>query len=71
MLKKKIFISSDDLTKFNEIFRKDVAYDNIKNHKQTWSQPLYRKHIFAKSQKAREVMGLIDSSPSSTQTFYD
>ena len=27
-----MFIYSEDLKNFNEIFRKDVAYDNIKSH---------------------------------------
>ena len=40
----------NELRNFNEIFMKDVAYDNIKSHKKTGLQPLFRKHIFEKSQ---------------------
>ena len=49
ILKEKNFISSTDLGNFNEIFRKDVAYDNIKNHKKAELHPLSRKHIFGKT----------------------
>ena len=31
---------------FNDIFRKDVAYDNIKSHKKSRFYPLSRKHTF-------------------------
>ena len=31
------------LTDFNEIFRKDVTYDNIKSHKKSGLQPLGRR----------------------------
>ena len=31
---------------FNEIFRKDVAYDNIKCHKKARFYALCRKHTF-------------------------
>ena len=33
MLTEKFFISSEQLEKFYEVFRKDVTYDNIKSHK--------------------------------------
>ena len=33
ILKEKIFVSSEQLQKLNEIFRKDVTYDNITSHK--------------------------------------
>ena len=39
----------NNLMNFNEIFRKDVTYDNIKIHKKTGSHPLFRKYIFRKS----------------------
>ena len=34
------------LTKFNEIFRKSVIYDNIKSHKKPGLYPLHDKFIF-------------------------
>ena len=33
---------------FNEIFRKDVAYDNIKSPKKSRLYPLLRRYIFEK-----------------------
>ena len=49
MLKKKIFISSERLRNVNDIFRKDVTYDNNKNPKKTGLHPFSRKHIFGKT----------------------
>ena len=34
---------------FNEIFNKDVTYDDIKCHKKTVLQPLSRRYIFGKT----------------------
>ena len=34
---------------FNEIFRKDVAYNNNKTHKKAGFHSLSRKHIFRKN----------------------
>ena len=34
-----------DLRNFNEIFRKDVTYDNIKSHKKPGIHPLSRRYI--------------------------
>ena len=34
---------------FNETFRKDVTYDNIKSHKKPGIQPLSRRYIFGKT----------------------
>ena len=34
---------------FNEIFRKDVTYDNIKSPKKAGLHPISEKHIFGKS----------------------
>ena len=34
---------------FNEVLRKDVAYDNIKSHKSAKLHPLSRKHIFGET----------------------
>ena len=39
----KIFIFSERLRNFNEIFRNDVTYDNIKSHKKPGLYPLPRK----------------------------
>ena len=39
----KIFVSSERLRNFNEIFRKDVTYDNIKSHKKARLHPLSRR----------------------------
>ena len=33
----------------NEIFRKDVTYDNIKSHKKVGSHPLFKRYIFRKT----------------------
>ena len=48
VLTEKIFFSSD-LRNFNEIFRKDVTYENIESHKKAWLQPLSRGCIFRKN----------------------
>ena len=42
----KIVISSEWLRNFNEVFRKDVTYDNIKNHK---NLSLSRRYVFGKT----------------------
>ena len=34
---------------FNEIFRKNVAYDNIESHKKPWFHLLFRRYIFRKT----------------------
>ena len=49
MLTEKVFTSSNDLRNCNEIFRKDVTYDNIKSHKKPGFHPLFRRHIFEKN----------------------
>ena len=41
----------NDLTNFNEIFKKDVTYDNIKSHKKTGFYPLFRRRNLQKLQK--------------------
>ena len=33
----------------DEIFRKDVTYDNIKSHKKPGFQPLLRRYIYGKT----------------------
>ena len=35
-----------NLRNFNEIFRKHVAYNNIKRHKRVGSHPVFRKKEF-------------------------
>ena len=40
----------DELRNFNEIFREDVTYHNIKNHKKP-VYPLSKRCIFGKPQK--------------------
>ena len=39
----------NDLRNINDVFRKDVAYDNIKSYKKAGFYLLSRKHIFGKS----------------------
>ena len=39
----------NDLRRFNKIFRKVLAYDNIKSHKKPGIHPLSRKCIFGKT----------------------
>ena len=39
----------NDLRDFNEIFRKDVPYDNFKSHKKTGFHPLFRIYNFQKT----------------------
>ena len=41
----------DELRNFNEIFREDVTYHNIKNHKKPGLYPLSKRCIFGKPQK--------------------
>ena len=49
MFTEKIFILVNDFRHFNEIFRKDVTYDNIKIHKKPESHPLFRRLFFEKT----------------------
>ena len=44
MLTEKFSINSERLN--NEVFRKDVPYDNIKSHKKPAFQPLFRNYTF-------------------------
>ena len=39
----------NNLRNFNEIFRKNVNYDNIKSHKKSEFHPLFRRYIFGKT----------------------
>ena len=47
-----------DVISFNEIFKKDVTYDNIRNRKKTWFQPLSEKPIFWKKGRGGGGVGL-------------
>ena len=47
----------DEVTNFNEIFRKDVTYDNIKSQNKPELYSFSKKHIFGKN---KEVGGQID-----------
>ena len=50
MLTEKFFISSERLEEFfNESFRKNVAYDNIKSHKKPGFHPPLQRYIFRKT----------------------
>ena len=33
----------------NEMFRKDVTFDNVKSHKKGGFHPLFRRYIFGKT----------------------
>ena len=37
------------MSNFNEVFREDVTYDNIKSRKKPGSHPLFRRNIFRKT----------------------
>ena len=39
----------NNLRNFNEIFRKDVPYDNFKSHKKPGFHPLFRRYNFQKT----------------------
>ena len=39
----------NDLSNYNDIFRKEVAYDNTKSHKKSGFHSFSRKHIFRKT----------------------
>ena len=45
----------NDLKNFNEIFRKDVTYDNIKNHKKPGFYSLFRRYIFGKTGEVKLI----------------
>ena len=64
ILKEKIFVSSEQLQKLNEIFRKDVTYDNITSHKKPGHRPLSRRYIFGKTTEGR-----VKLTPSSSPFF--
>ena len=45
---------------FNEIFRKDVTYDNVKSHKKPGLHPVSRRYIFGKATRGGGGGGQID-----------
>ena len=49
ILKKKLFTFLNNTSNFNEIFRKDVTYDNVKSHKKTSASPSLWKMHFSKT----------------------
>ena len=52
MLTDKFFIYSELL---DEIFRKDVTYDNIKSRRKPWFHPPFRKQIFRKTTEESQI----------------
>lgn len=44
-----LYISLNHMMNFDEIFRKNVAYDNIKNHRNSGLQPFSRKQDIGKT----------------------
>ena len=38
----------NEMRNLNEIFKKDVTYDNITSHKKAEFHPLFRRYIFGK-----------------------
>ena len=52
MLTDKFFIYSELL---DEIFRKDVTYDNIKSRRKPWFHPPFRKQIFLKTTEGSQI----------------
>ena len=48
----------NELRIFNQIFRKGVTYDNIKNHKKPVFNPLFRRYIFRKTTAVLELKKL-------------
>ena len=57
----------NDFRNFNEIFRKDMAHDNIKNHKKTGFHSLPRKHKQYVLQRSSPKMLLIPFSQIKTK----
>ena len=45
----------NDWRNFNEIFRKDVTYDDIKSHKKPRLHPLSRRYIFGKTTEEGQI----------------
>ena len=45
----------NDLINFNEIFREDVTYNNIKSHKEPGFHPLFRRKAFQKITRRGQI----------------
>ena len=58
-MEKKYSYLHNDLLNFNEIFRKDVPYDNIKSNKKAKPHPISRSHISGKTDSFLEPATLI------------
>ena len=58
-LMEKIFISSEQLENFNEMFMQEVTYDNIKSHKRLWFYLFCRRYILEKSHHKKILKMLI------------
>ena len=58
--RRKSFYLPNDLRDFNEIFRKDVTYDNVKSYKKVALHPVSKRCIFGKATGGNQT----------TQTFY-
>ena len=56
--------------KFNETFKKDVFYDNIKSHKKSGFHPVFRRYIFQRT-IVGGVNGTLGLSSIETQLMVD
>ena len=61
ILTERIFIASERIEEFNEIFRKDVTYGNIKSHKKSGLHPSLEDIFLGKPQERGG--GQIDPPP--------
>ena len=52
----------NNLRNFNEPFRKDVPYDNVKSHKKPGFHPLCRRYVFRKATEGRSIWVLLPQS---------
>ena len=52
-----LYILNNLRRNFNDIFWKDVTYDNIQSHKKAGLHPLSRKYIFRKTTWKRGIGG--------------
>ena len=49
----------NDLRNINEIFRRDVTYDNIKSHKRAGPHHLSEKYLFEKTTGEGQIKGFL------------
>ena len=61
ILTEKVFIFLNDTRNSNEVFKKDVTYDNIKSHKKSWFYPLFRRYIFRKAKGKIRGRGQVEN----------